>query len=119
MPAAEHFEAFAALRPVILSGWEMPVLLRAIARGPPRAEILGGWERVRGELVATARSTGPALIARLGQTLDAVRREWIAPDEPAGSTSTPRTGPWTSCAAWWRSRRGRCWSPPRRASSRG
>ena len=33
-PAAESaFAAFGALRPVILSGWEMPVLLRAIARG--------------------------------------------------------------------------------------
>ena len=83
MPAAEHFEAFAALRPVILSGWEMPVLLRAIARGVPRARILGEWERVRGELVAHGPVTGPALIARLGQTLDAVRREWIARDEAA------------------------------------
>ena len=83
MPAAEHFEAFAALRPVILSGWEMPVLLRAIARGVPRARILGEWERVRGELVADGPVTGPALMARLGQTLDAVRREWIARDEAA------------------------------------
>src|SRR5258705_8964520 len=59
----------------------MPVLLRAIARGVPRAEILGGWERVRAELVATGPSTGDALIARLGHTLDEVRREWIVVDE--------------------------------------
>lgn len=83
VPAAEHFEAFAALRPVILSGWEMPVLLRAIARDVPRARILGEWERVRDQLLAEEPIGGPALIARLGQTLDAVRREWIARDEAA------------------------------------
>ena len=80
-PAASAFEAFCALRPVILSGWEMPVLLRAIGRGVPRAEILGDWERVRAALVAAESPAGDALIARLGHTLDEVRREWIAADE--------------------------------------
>jgi hypothetical protein len=83
LPAADRFAAFAALRPVILSGWEMPVLLRAIAREVPRDRILGEWEHVREELVAEGPGAPPALIARLGQTLDAVRREWIAGDEPA------------------------------------
>lgn len=81
VPAAAHFAAFAALRPVILSGWEMPVLLRAIARGAPRDRILGDWERVRDEQMAGGSLAGPALITRLGRTLDAVRREWIARDE--------------------------------------
>lgn len=80
-PAESAFEAFAALRPVILSGWEMPVLLRAIARGIPRTEILGGWERVRDDLVAMGAPSGDALIRHLGQALDEVRREWIAADE--------------------------------------
>jgi hypothetical protein len=80
-PAASAFEAFCALRPVILSGWEMPVLLRAIGRGVPRAEILGDWERVRAELVAAEATAGDVLIARLGHALDEVRREWIAADE--------------------------------------
>ena len=55
MPAADHLEAFATLRPVILSGWEMPVLLRAITQGRSRAEILAAgsafgissWRRAR------------------------------------------------------------------------
>ena len=81
MPGPDLFEAFRALRPVILSGWEMPVLLRAITRGVPRAEILGDWERVRDELVAAGSPAGDALIARLGHALDEVRREWIAADE--------------------------------------
>jgi hypothetical protein len=80
MPGAGHFDVFAALRPVILSGWEMPVLLHAITQGRPRAEILAGWERVRDQLVAAGPIAGPALIDRLGQTLDRVRRERIATD---------------------------------------
>jgi hypothetical protein len=80
-PGASAFEAFRALRPVILSGWEMPVLLRAITQEVPRAEILGDWERVRAPLVAAGSPAGDALIARLGHALDEVRREWIAADE--------------------------------------
>jgi hypothetical protein len=80
-PPDQAFVAFCALRPVILSGWEMPVLLRAITRGVPRAEILGDWERVRAGIVAAGSPAGDVLIARLGQALDEVRREWIAADE--------------------------------------
>ena len=81
-PREDAFEAFGALRPVILSGWEMPVLLRAIADGRPRAEVLSGWERVRGEIVGADGAGGDALTARLGRALDDVRREWIAADAP-------------------------------------
>jgi len=80
MPAPGHLAAFAALRPVIHSGWEMPVLLRAIALGRPRAEILDAWERVRDQVVADGPGPGPALIELIGQTLDRVRREWIGRD---------------------------------------
>jgi hypothetical protein len=81
-PGEDAFEAFCALRPVILSGWEMPLLLRAIAQGRPRAEILGGWEQVRDGIVATGSPVGGILVARLGRALDEVRREWIAADAP-------------------------------------
>jgi hypothetical protein len=79
MPAPDLFEAFRALRPVILSGWEMPVLVRAIARGVARATILQDWESVR-ERIVGADPRGAGLAALLGHTLDAVRREWIARD---------------------------------------
>ena len=69
-PPESAFVAFSALRPVILSGWEMPVLLRAITRGVPRAEILGDWERVRDELVAAGSPAGDGLIARRGHARD-------------------------------------------------
>jgi hypothetical protein len=78
IPAADHLAAFAALRPVIHSGWEMPVLLRAIAHGRTRAEILASWETVCEQVVAGG--PGPALIELIGRTLDRVRREWIARD---------------------------------------
>src|SRR5258705_3842518 len=81
-PAESAFVVFSALRPVILSGWEMPVLLRAIARGVPRAEILGGWERVRAELVATGSPAGDAPVAHAGHTLHHVGHEPIAADDP-------------------------------------
>jgi hypothetical protein len=82
-PTAATFDAFAALRPVILSGWEMPVLLRAIAQGRPRADVLGNWERVREQVLVAAPGAGPTLVDRLGQTLDRVRRESIARDPGA------------------------------------
>jgi hypothetical protein len=83
VPGDDRLAAFRALRPVITSGWEMPLLLRAIALGRSEAAVLGGWERVREELAAAGPLPRAALIAALGRTLDEVRREWIAAD-PAG-----------------------------------
>jgi len=80
IPGGELFDAFRRLRPVILSGWEMPLLLRAIAGGRPEAEILGGWETVRDEVAATGQPQGDVLVGVLQTTLDDVRREWIATD---------------------------------------
>ena len=79
-PGKDLFPPFRALRPVIMTGWEMPLLLRAIAAGRPEAAILQGWERVRDELVNTGALHGPALVGALTRTLDEVRRAWIAAD---------------------------------------
>ena len=80
LPSAALFDAFCALRAVILSGWEMPVLVRAIARGHPRAAILSGWEAVRDAITAADPRPAAALVTLLGRALDEVRREWIARD---------------------------------------
>jgi hypothetical protein len=77
-PTEEAFTAFRELRPVIMSGWEMPVLLRAIVAGRPASAVLRGWETLRDELVDAASPDGRALVSRLRHTLDLVRREWIA-----------------------------------------
>lgn len=81
-PADDLFPSFRTLRPVILSGWEMPVLLRAIGRGRTQSAILQNWEAVRDDVVGS----GPAsvlLVNALRHTVDDVRREWIAaaPDD--------------------------------------
>jgi phosphoglycolate phosphatase-like HAD superfamily hydrolase len=80
-PGDETFPAFARLRPVIMTGWEMPVLLRAIAGGHGEAAVLQGWEGVRDEVLAKAPGLrGEALVDALKRTLDEVRRDWIAAD---------------------------------------
>jgi len=84
VPGDEAFASFRACRPVILSGWEMPVLLRAIARGTTTSAILADWEAVRDGIVsAEGAPRGDALVAALKSGLDDVRREWIAatPDD--------------------------------------
>ncbi len=78
VPGAERYPSFRALRPVIMTGWEMPLLLRALARGTDEAAILKDWEAVRGELVKA--SPGADVAARLAHALDGVRSEWIATD---------------------------------------
>jgi hypothetical protein len=81
MPGEEFLAAFRRLRPVILSGWEMPLLLRAIARGYADAKILDGWETVRDEVMAAeAPRPEPSLETVLRILLDQVRREWITAD---------------------------------------
>jgi hypothetical protein len=80
VPGEDIFPAFRALRPVIMTGWEMPLLLYAIVQGRPEADLLRGWEKVRDELVSSGPLPGAALVNKLAQTLDEVRREWIAAD---------------------------------------
>src|SRR5262245_41266523 len=82
-PGDELFAAFRVLRPVILSGWEMPVLLRAIQRGRTEDAIVQSWEAVRDDVVASGSPSGDSLIDALKHTVDEVRREWIAasPDD--------------------------------------
>jgi len=72
---------FAALRPLIESGWEMPVLYHALAADVPQAAMMD-----RGAWLATARRLlGEAGVdaETLGRALNAVRDEWFARD-PAG-----------------------------------
>jgi hypothetical protein len=74
---------FQALRPVIQTGWEMPLLLRAIAQARSTEAIARDWPAVRDELVGADPRRRDGLVPLLTHTLDEVRREWIAVD-PAG-----------------------------------
>ena len=77
-PGEELFPVFRALRPVIMTGWEMPLLLRAIVQGRPAAAMLQHWEAVRDDLMHAGSPQGKALGTTLTDTLDEVRRAWIA-----------------------------------------
>ena len=79
VPGDEFLPAFRRLRPVVMTGWEMPLLLRAIAHGRPEADILRDWECVRDREVAT-ESRARELPGLLTSTLDEMRREWITAD---------------------------------------
>lgn len=75
--------AFRRLRPVIMTGWEMPLLLRAIGQGRPESDMLRDWTGVRDEQVGSGPRPREQLVTLLTKTLDEVRREWIGAD-PAG-----------------------------------
>jgi phosphoglycolate phosphatase-like HAD superfamily hydrolase len=74
-------ERFAALRPLIESGWEMPVLVHALLAGveADALETRRGW---LGAAPALVKSAGVSP-EDLGRALNRVRDEWFARD-PAG-----------------------------------
>ncbi|MBI2205607.1 MAG: HAD family hydrolase [Candidatus Rokubacteria bacterium] len=74
--------AFDRLRPVIMSGWEMPVLLRAIVTGVRERTMLAEWPAVRDALLAALPVPRDAAVSLIRTALDDVRRDWIrvAPD---------------------------------------
>lgn len=76
-PISDDLEpVFARLRPVIETGWEMPVLLRAIAQETPEAKIFTDWTQISTEIV-NRENLEPKAIAH---TLDQVRDRWIHSD---------------------------------------
>jgi phosphoglycolate phosphatase-like HAD superfamily hydrolase len=69
-------EQFYRLRPVIETGWEMPVLLRSLLLNAPEDEILENWQAIAQQRI-TADQLNPGEIA---DSVDRVRDEWIASD---------------------------------------
>jgi phosphoglycolate phosphatase-like HAD superfamily hydrolase len=72
-------ELFYHLRPVIETGWEMPLLLRALVLQESPEAILEDWPQILDRIV-TAENLDTKYLA---QTLDGVRDEWIRTD-PSG-----------------------------------
>jgi len=70
---AEHFYH---LRPVIETGWEMPVLLRAILKGFSETQILAEWPSIRDRIVSEEDLNQK----NLAQQVDGVRDYWITED---------------------------------------
>ena len=78
--ADDLIPAFRELRAVIETGWEMQVLLRAMVDGVPRTRIADEWPATRDALVGRDGRSRAAVIETLKNTVDQVRREWIAAD---------------------------------------
>ncbi len=66
-------EVFSQLRPVIETGWEMPVLLRSLVVGITPEKILSQWHLIR-ETIVTQENLDKKL---LSYTLDNTRYNWI------------------------------------------
>ncbi|MGB3613880.1 MAG: hypothetical protein WBA10_08815 [Elainellaceae cyanobacterium] len=76
MPPEGLAERFYPLRPVIETGWEMPVLLRSLLLDIPNDAILADWPTI-----ARDRITSENIDAqRLAAAVDGVRDEWIRDD---------------------------------------
>ncbi|MEO1521898.1 MAG: HAD family hydrolase [Cyanobacteria bacterium J06633_2] len=69
-------ERFYPLRPVIETGWEMPLLLRSLLLGRDETEILADWQAIAHQRVE-AEGLKPADLA---QAVDGTRDEWIQSD---------------------------------------
>ena len=67
-------ERFYALRPVIESGWEMPLVVKALLAGVKDATIAEQWADLAPQLLDGRETT------EVGARLDRVRDEWIAAD---------------------------------------
>jgi phosphoglycolate phosphatase-like HAD superfamily hydrolase len=69
-------EQFYRLRPVVETGWEMPLVLRSLLLGVPEAEILQNWQAIASQQLAADHVSA----ADLGSAVDGIRDEWIKAD---------------------------------------
>ena len=68
--------SFYRLRPVIETGWEMPILLRALVLGMEEAEIADHFQEIATQIVAKESLLKQELV----NSLDGVRDSWIKND---------------------------------------
>jgi phosphoglycolate phosphatase-like HAD superfamily hydrolase len=69
-------EQFYRLRPVVETGWEMPVVLRALLSGVSESEILVNWSAIAPQFAQEIHLTP----LEIGSKVDQVRDAWIADD---------------------------------------
>ena len=75
-PPSGLAEQFYRLRPVIETGWEMPILIRSLLEQIPEDELFSNWAAIALAQVQKLNITPIELAAQL----DRVRDEWIAND---------------------------------------
>jgi phosphoglycolate phosphatase-like HAD superfamily hydrolase len=69
-------ESFYHLRPVVETGWEMPLVLHALLQGVSEAAVLQDWAAIAQQRIATEHLDPAGLIAEV----DGTRDQWIAAD---------------------------------------
>ncbi|NCS76246.1 MAG: HAD family hydrolase [Microcystis aeruginosa K13-07] len=72
----DFFPRFSQLRPVIETGWEMPLLLRSLVLGIPDEEALNNWPSIRQNLLEREKIAKKVL----SNALDGLRDRWIESD---------------------------------------
>ncbi|RAM51492.1 MAG: HAD family hydrolase [Hapalosiphonaceae cyanobacterium JJU2] len=75
-PPAGLASQFYRLRPVIETGWEMPVLVKALLEGIAEVEILQDWHNIHQKILLQDNLNAK----EISTTLDKLRDEWIAND---------------------------------------
>ena len=75
-PPADLATSFYQLRPVIETGWEMPILIKALVEGISEQEILHQW----GEISQSLLQKDKLIAADIALKLDQIRDEWISTD---------------------------------------
>lgn len=68
--------SFYRLRPVIETGWEMPILLRALVLGIEEEQIFNNWLAIAKEIIDLEKLNSK----EVSQQLDTVRDNWINAD---------------------------------------
>jgi phosphoglycolate phosphatase-like HAD superfamily hydrolase len=75
-PPAGLASQFYRLRPVIETGWEMPVLVKALLEGIAEVEILQDWHNINQRFLLKDNLNAKEISTKL----DKLRDEWIAND---------------------------------------
>ena len=78
-PNPDRAAQFYRLRPVVETGWEMPLVLHALELGIAESDILQNWPTIAPTLVQSA-SLPAALPKTLATAVDRIRDTWIASD---------------------------------------
>ncbi len=75
-PPQEIAASFYRLRPVIETGWEMPILIRALIEGVSEPEILHQWKEISQSILQERK----LIASDIALKLDQIRDEWISTD---------------------------------------
>ena len=77
LPSNEDYESqFYRLRPVVETGWEMPILVRAIAAGIEEEKIVQDWTAIATQIVGED-TLKPLEVSAI---VDGIRDQWIESD---------------------------------------